>query len=78
MVWKYQGGSTDLHVQVNGILAAVRYWNEIHRAITGAAGPGFLLVHGIVLHHVARVCSFWMMKALMSACSPDLNSLGNL
>ncbi|KAJ8367800.1 hypothetical protein SKAU_G00078280 [Synaphobranchus kaupii] len=51
-------GRTDLHVIANGTLTAVRYRDEILRAIVrpyaGAVGPGFLLVQDNARPHVAR------------------------
>ena len=52
-------GHTDLHVMPNGTLTAVRYWDEILRAIVrpyaGAVGSGFVLQDN-VWPHMARVC----------------------
>ncbi|KAJ8332732.1 hypothetical protein SKAU_G00425210 [Synaphobranchus kaupii] len=54
-------GRTDLHVIANGTLTAVKYRDEILRAIVrpyaGAVGPGFLLVQDSARPHVARVCT---------------------
>ncbi|KAJ8375922.1 hypothetical protein SKAU_G00065020 [Synaphobranchus kaupii] len=80
-------GRTDLHVIANGTLTAVRYQDEILRAIVrpyaGAVSPGFLLVQDNAWPHVARVCRQFLDEEGIDAIdwpsrSPDLNTIDHL
>ncbi|MCI4390161.1 hypothetical protein PGIGA_G00119410 [Pangasianodon gigas] len=80
-------GRTDLHMLANNTITAVRYRDEILRAIvrpyTGAVGPGFLLVHDNALSHVARVRRQFLDDEGIDAIdcpshSPNLNPIENL
>lgn len=62
MVWRdiSMGGWTDLYRLGNNTLNTIRYLEEIlepiFRPFADAGGLGFLLVHDISRHHVAREC----------------------
>ncbi len=65
-------GCTDLYRLDNGTLTAIRYRDEILgpivRPYTGAVGPGFLLVPGLMWREYAG--SSWRMKELIPFNGP--------
>ena len=77
-------GCKDIHVIANGTLTAVRYQDEVLRAIvrtyTGAVGSGFLLVQDNARPHVARVSrqfqkwlQHWCHWLTLMFCRPESN-----
>ena len=83
----WSGDADPWRVRDNGSLNAVRFRDEILRAIigpyAGAVGPGFLLVQDNARPHGARVCRQFLDDEGIDAIdwpshSPDLNPIENL